>query len=414
MAVRELPKYDKNIVNYIHVENVSRFVENIRGTAPIIALDTETHYNPDLKAPQAISKWIKGGRNNCPFGVSIYDGNIGYWVDTDMHLLAPLLESTKVAKILHNSKYDINMLKNIGLEVKGQIWDTMIMIQLIDEEFQCKFKQDDGTIGYKKSKKLKDLAYHFLGDTAHECEDLVKEYRSIIAKNTGRSMEDVSYKEVNDANPVLMKDYAVADTEYTYKLFDILLPMLREQDLTRAYEVDMNATLTVIDIERQGYRVDVERMRQDEIQLLEVVKSCSANIYTNCGHTFNINSDAELVTAFATLGLQWRWFTDTGENSTDKTVMKELQKSTDKRIADVATHVLTFRKAQKILTTYITGVYDYIQEDGKVHCDFWVSPNDFSKGGTKTGRMSSSNPNLQNITKKPIKFDEEDSEDAGI
>lgn len=417
MAVRELPRYTEDNPNYIYVENTSNFVNKmlkVDNVPDLLSTDTETYYNSTLRAPQAISKWIKGSRNNCPFGASFFTGTQGYWVDKDLHELDRLLRSP-IPKTFHNSKYDLNMLKNIGLEVLGRIWDTMIMVQLIDEEFMCKLPPDeDGVVKYKKSKALKNLGYHFnlLGANAHIYEDLVHEYRRIIALNTGRSVNDVSYKEANDANPVLMKDYAVADTELGYHLFKILLPMLKEQDLEPVYDIDFNATLAVIDIERNGYMVDVEQMNIDERKLNRFIAEIDRRVHASCG-AFNINSDLELVEQFRKFGMEWTYYTDTDEFCTDKNVMKELMTSGDARIVSLAKNVLLHRHANKLLSTYIIGIKQYIQEDGKVHPDFWVSPDDWDKGSTKTGRLSSSNPNFQNLVKKVVEFEDvEDEEDA--
>jgi DNA polymerase-1 len=180
--------------------------------------------------------------------------------------------------------------------------------------------------------------------------------------------------------------------------------------LQQAYDTDINATWAVIDVERQGFRADVERMRADEKKLTSIISIVQSGIFAITGREFNINSDAELVNAFATLGLQWQWFTDKEEYKTDKTVMKQLQKSTDEHMAKLAGLVLQYRQAEKILSTYITGVLPMVQEDGKIHCDYWVSPDDWGKGGTNTGRLSSSNPNLQNLKKKPLKIEDEEDE----
>jgi DNA polymerase-1 len=403
MAIRELPKYESTRDDYIYVENVAYFAQMLSNST-LIAVDTETYYDPALKPPAAITKFIKGSPNNRPFGVSIYDGERGYWIDHDLIELKPLLENSSIAKVLHNSKYDMQMLRNIGIQLDGEIWDTMLLIQLIDEEFMC--KTPDGL--FKKSKRLKDLAFHFLGNDAHELEDLVADYRKILASNQGLATSNISYKDVSDANPILMKDYAIADTEFTYKLYHIFKPMLIEQDLLRAYEVDMNATRAVVEVERTGFRVDVERMKADELSLTKIIGERTRSVFDCSGYSFNINSDAELITAFDKLGVTWQHFTDKGEYSTDKWVMKFYTKSPDERIARMAAAVLDYRKAEKILSTYITGVYPLIQGDGKVHPDYWVSPDDYDRGGTKTGRLSSSNPNLQNITKKPVSLEEDE------
>jgi len=405
LAVLELPIYRSDKTNYHLVEDTKGFVQKVLivDKPKRIAFDTETYYNPELKAPEVISKWIQASRNNVPFGVSFYYGGQGYWVDKDIHELKPLLECGEIDKIAHNAKYDLFMLKNLGLEVKGRIWDTMLMIHLIDEEFECKMPSG----GVKRSKALKNLAFHFLGDDAHYLEDMVDEYRRILAHNRGLSKSDISYKDVNDVNPELMKDYAVADTEFTYRLFEIFLPELTNQQLERAYEIDIEATKAVIDMERNGVPVNREAMEEDEKLLTKIIRDIADIVHRDIAcKDFNYNSDKELVDVFEELGVKWEWFTDKGELQTDKSVLKGIMNNEvyAEKARQLAGFILDIRKAEKLLSTYIIGIYPYIQEDGRVHADFNINPNDFDKGGTKTGRMSSNNPNLQNISKKPVKL----------
>lgn len=407
MSVRSLPEYKSDKTNYIHVDNVDKFVEEtLQSGVTLMAVDTETYYNPQLKAPEVVTKFLGSDKspNNVPFGVSFFWDDTGYWVDKDLHKLKPILENPDIEKIFHNSKYDIFMLMNIGITVKGKIWDTMGMIHLIDEEFECKMPSGKT----KKSKALKNLAYHFLGDDAHELEDLVSEYRRIMASNRGLKKADISYKDVNDANPELMKDYAVADTEFTFKLYHIFMPELAKQRLFEVYDIDMNALWAVIDMERKGVKVDTTRMQHDEERLNKLIDKITKEIFDLVGNEFNVNSDREVVQAFNTLGITWEWFTEKEEYKTDKNVLKGLIKEhKDTPIAVLAQAILDYRNAEKLLSTYIVGVYPLIQEDGRVHADYWIYPSDYDTGGTVTGRLSSSNPNLQNIPKKPVKIRDE-------
>lgn len=416
MAVKELPKYESDRDDYIHVENTANFVQKIMKVENLpeeIAGDTETYYNSSLRAPQAISKWIKGARNNCPFGASFYTGTQGYWVTENLHELQPLLLAP-VDWDFHNVKYDKNMLLNIGLKLTEQrVWDTAIMINLIDEEFMCKIPTPEGEPQkYKRSKALKNLAFHFLGATAHKYEDAVAEYRKVMAANQGAKLEDISYRDVNIANPLLMKDYAIADTEYCWKLKKIFHPMLAQQNLFEAYQIDINATWAVLDIERAGYMVDQYRLNEDAKALENIINTERAIIYKIAGSQFEINSSAELVAIFEKLGQKWEWYTDKEELCTDKSIMKLLIKTGSAPVSQLAEEVLKYRGASKIYSTYVIGVRDYIQEDGKIHADFWINPSDYDKNGTKTGRLSSSNPNMQNFKKKPVEFSlDEKSED---
>lgn len=409
-ALKEFAPYQGRYTYYERVSSptaVRALVDRLLEEKPAyVAVDTETHYVPLRKAPQAITVWIKGSKNNAPFGVSLFyidakGEKHGYWVDNNLQLLAPFLTYPGIAKVFHNAKYDLQMLKNISLEVEGRIYDTMIMIQLIDEELECNMPRGRK----RRSRKLKDLAFHFLGHDAHDLEDAVREARHVIAFNKRGKVSEVSYKDVQDVLPDLMRDYAIADTEYTYLLFEIFGKEIQAQNLQNPYNVDINATMAIIDIERAGVLVDQEAMAEDDKALTSLIEALHARAGAIVGRTYNPNADAELVEAFATLGVTWRWYTDKGNYATDKKIMKNLiADNQGTAVADLAETILQYRKANKLLSTYVKGIRDYIQEDGRIHCTYWVTGDDKDdkKQGTKTGRLASSNPNMQNIPKKPI------------
>ena len=405
MAVRELPEYKSNKDNYIYTTDTQGVVDKILSdNPPILAIDTETHYEEGH--PERVIRFIKGSPNNTPFGASLFYGDIGYWLTKDLHLLEPLYNRKGVILVGHNIKFDMHMSMNMGINVfgflgKGQphefYADTMTMIHLINERHKCKTPND--TMVY--SKRLKDLGYHYLDEDSHELEDLVDEYRRIIAVNTGRSKKEVSYKEVSDANPELMKDYAVLDVEITYKLYFIFLEKLKRQELLQPFRIDMNATLAVLDIERRGIRVDVDKMQSDEALLTDMIHEVKHEIFNIVPPDININSGGHLVRAIQNLyNIKWEYYTPKNEYNTSKEVLQEVAINYPET-AVLMGLLIEYRKAIKILDTYITGIYPLIQQ-GRVHCDYWINPNDFGKGGTVTGRLSSSNPNLQNVTKKPV------------
>jgi len=419
--------------DYRHVAPDTVIEEITIDKPSIIAVDTETWYNPENKT--AISKYIQKQPNNEPFGVSIYYGDKGFWITEDLYKLKPILENKDIAKVLHNCKFDISMLKNIGLEVEGDIWDTMIMAHLIDSKFTCKTpnKDERGRTIYKQSKKLKDLAYHYFDEDAHDLEDAVDKLRSIIAKEQGIKKKEVSYKVVSDRNPELMKDYAIADTEFTYRLYPIFKRIIEEEKLDKAYDIDIKATKAVIAMERQGIRVDITQIKHDKKEIEMVVNACVKKMYqlqnidfSDRGLTpkellFNPNSTADLVYTFAKFGVMpWKWKTGKCEDDTSKKVIlhiktqiqnnnKYLKNKTNNNqvVLEFIDTLLLYRRACKVLDTYINGILDYVQWDDKVHCDYWISPDDRDKGGTKTGRLSSANPNMQNIPKKPVVLSDE-------
>lgn len=403
----KVPEYVSDKPHYHYSSIVEDLVERMLSSdVKLIALDTETYYDDDLARSGAITKWIKGSKNNRPFGVSMFfeinGKREGWWIDTDIEELAPIFEDESIAKILHNSKYDINMLANLGLRVRGKIWDTMAMMHLIDEEMLC--RTPSGKM--KKSKALKDLAFHFLNGDAHVLENLVSKVRANIAQELEIPKSEVNYKQANDAASNIMKDYAIADTEFTYDLFPIFLQDLTSQSLLATYDLEMEAMFAVINMERRGILIDTDKLLSDKAALQHVINQITIDIDKLVKTPFNVNSSDELAGVFAELGVaSWEWITESGDYKVDEETLKTIMRLyLESPVADLCTLVLEHRTAHKIMSTYIDGIYEYIQYDGKVHADFWLFPNDDSKGGTVTGRFSCSNPNLQNITKEPVEI----------
>lgn len=358
----------------------------------LVALDTETHYDEEVGG---VIRFIDGHKNNSPFGVSITvkttSGYTSFWVTENITDLAPLLEDPEVAKILHNSKYDRHMLKNLGIDLAGQIWDTMIMLHLIDEEHWC-----NTPLGTKvMSKSLKNLAYHYLGEDGHLYEDMVSETRRIVGLNSERLKGDVSYKEACDAAPLIMKDYACSDTEFTHRLFELFLPMLLAQDLSVAYDTDIKATLAVFNMERAGIAVDMAYFANLEAELTTDMQSIYSEIWKILPMELNIRASRDLVQGFESLGITWIWFTDKGEPKVDDRVLKQFKEGVP---AELATLVLRYRESAKLRDTFISQINAYVQ-NGRIHADFNICPRDNSAGGTVTGRLSSNSPNLHNIPK---------------
>lgn len=400
MKVIPLPEYDNPVERYRIPSDAeyTAIIEDI-GCCGLVAVDTETYYDPEVKG---ISRFINGTPNNVPFCLTLtYKSRDGeylslYIEEQNIQKMKPMLEDERVAKILHNSKYDAHILANIGIRLRGPIWDTMIMIQQIDEEHMC--KTPDGKV--VMSKALKNLAYHYLGEDSHKYEDLVDEVRRVIALRSGRVKSTVSYKEAADACPSIMKDYACSDTEFTYQLFELFLPWLEAQDLMRAYEVDLNATKAAFRQERKGIRVDLDYYNQLATELNAELMDYTKEICEIIGFDKNINASRDIVDGFKGLGLEWGWFTDKGEVQTSDNILTNLQRLyPDTDIARLSALILKYRENSKLVGTFISQIFQFVQWDGRIHPDFNVAPRDDSSGGTKTGRLSSSNPNLQNIPK---------------
>lgn len=404
MAIREYPTYISKHPEYIYVEDVDKVVDNLLDSCNksteefgnLIAVDTETYYDENVKG---VSKFIQGVPNNAPFCVTLYNGDKGYYISKDIDKLKRLFADKAPLFVLHNHKYDRHMLANIGIDMTiNQIEDTMLMIHLINEEFEC--KQPDGT--KKRTKRLKDLAYHFLGDDAHELEDLVAEYRAIKGlhnkaegKEGGKAA--VTYKEVEELNRDLMKDYACADVEFTYKLFKIFLPEIRRQDLEKAYLLDKRASDAVYNMERLGVKIDKEYYERLYKEYGEDLDRIDKELATMTGiEEFSVDKDVDVVQAYSNLGITWAWKTEKKQNRIDKKVLTNLLKQfeNNKDIVNLTNLILERRDLAKVRDTFIKNMLEYCQWDGRVHPDFNVCPNDYDAGATRTGRLSSSNPKV--------------------
>lgn len=408
MAIRNYPEYKSKHANYIYVDDVDKTIDKVLSEAEadpnhLVAVDTETEYDPDNKG---VIKFIQGNPNNVPFCVTLYCNGMGYYVSSELTKLKRLFDSDIPLFAFHNHKYDRHMLANIGIDLNiNQIGDTMLMIHLIDEEFEC--NTPSGV--KKKSKKLKDLAYHFLGSDAHELEDLVAEYRAIKAlHNKQEGIEGgknaVSYKEVELLNPDLMKDYACADVDFTYHLYLKFVKELTRQDLWDAYALDKRASDAVFKMERRGIKIDKKYYEDLYDEYGKELEDIDKELETITGiEGFSVDKEADVVKAYQDLGIIWAWKTTSKANRIDKKVLnnflKQKEYAEDERVNKLTTLILKRRDLSKTRDTFIKNMLEYCQWDGRVHPDFNVCPNDFDNGATRTGRLSSSNPNFQNLPK---------------
>ena len=400
MAIRNYPEYKSKHSNYLYVEDVDKVINEIISKDDIVGVDTETCYDD---TNEGVIKFIQGNPNNVPFCVTLYTGDRGYYISKDINKLERLFHTQGIKFVFHNHKYDRHMLANIGIDLSiDQIEDTMLMIHLINEEFEC-----DTPSGNKiKSKKLKDLAYHFLGKDAHELEDLVGEYRAIKGmhnRNNGieGGKNGVSYKEVEELNKDLMKDYACADVDFVYHLYKIFCPEIDRQKLWEAYVLDKRASDAVFKMERRGVKIDkdyYEKLYNDYGTELQKIDKELEDITGIEG--FSVDKETDVVKALTKHGVIWEWKTDSGKERIDKQVLEGIKRQfKNEDIALIVDKILLRRDTSKIRDTFVKNMLEFCQHDGRVHPDFNICPNDFGSGATRTGRLSSSNPNFQNLPK---------------
>ena len=359
-----------------------------------VAVDTETHYVPD---PNKVTKYLtkEDHPNNTPFLLTLSDGQNAWAVEMNEKTIPAVkefLENSEIEKIFFNATFDIEMLLNEGIEVKGNIHDVMILHNLIDEEDQ----DEEGNY----IKDLKSLSVKYLDENADKYDKQVEEERQKIAREKDIKKAEVSYYEVYKENSELMINYACADTLYTAQLFELWYSEVKKQRLERIYDIEMNCLWSVVQTEMRGHKVDYDRLIDIESNLKKDIESIKNKIFYLYGSEFNIDSDEQLVKAFMYLGAEYHNITEKGNWQTNKDALKpyiyadfnNVKNSADPMfVRKFASLVLKYRDENKTLD-FAEGIKRYTQ-NGRVHPSFWLA-------GTRTGRMSSSKPNFQNITKK--------------
>ncbi|MFH1347470.1 MAG: DNA polymerase I, partial [Candidatus Margulisiibacteriota bacterium] len=279
--------------------------------------------------------------------------------DKVLETLQPLFLSDKL-KIGHNIKYDIEVLKTAGIEVKGPLFDTMVAAYLLDP--------------VSNKLALKKLAKQFLG---REMIKLVE----LIGKDS--EYEDFSQVPIDVAT-----DYAASDSEATFALYEIFKLALKAQKLDKLfYEVEMPLVEVLVEMESNGISIDAKLLNKMSQEMEKSLKDLEEHIYAIAGETFNINSPKQLSKIlFEKLMLPVIKRTKTGA-STNAEVLEELAAQK----FEIAEKLLDFRQLTKLKSTYVDVLPTLIDpKTGRIHTSF-------NQTITATGRLSSSDPNLQNI-----------------
>ncbi|MEN8136443.1 MAG: DNA polymerase I [Thermodesulfobacteriota bacterium] len=281
-----------------------------------------------------------------------------------LEILRPLLENQKLAKIGHNLKFDYSIFFNQGIALRGSLWDTMIASYLL-------------TPG-RRSHKLDDLA-----------DELLEVKLTSFAEVTGQAKGKAKNKDVNFAlvKPELAKDYSCEDVDAALLLWRHFRPQLEELDLWDLFEkVEIVLIPVLADMERSGITVDPAELQKLAVEFEGNLTDLAQEIYRLAGEEFNIGSPKQLgVILFEKLKLPQGRKTKTGY-STDAKVLENLG-----RYHDLPVLVINYRNLAKLKSTYVDSLLGQIHpQTGRVHTSF-------NQTVAATGRLSSSNPNLQNI-----------------
>jgi DNA polymerase-1 len=276
--------------------------------------------------------------------------------------LKPLFTDPGVLKIGHNIKYDINVLIRHGLSV-SPIDDTMVM----------SFDLDAG----------QSLAGHGMDEVAHA----VLEHRCISFKDvTGTGKKAISFAQVPlDA----ATRYGGEDADVTWRLWTRFKPRLHQEGATRVYElVDRPLIPVVAGMERAGIKVDRDHLSRLSSRFAQEMARLEEEIHAEAGQPFQIGSTQQLgAILFDKLGYKGGKKGKSGAYSTDVTVLEKMKVEGVK----IAGLVLDWRQLAKLKSTYTDALQQQINPDtGRVHTSYSLT-------GAQTGRLSSTDPNLQNI-----------------
>ncbi|MBU0686922.1 MAG: DNA polymerase I [Candidatus Margulisbacteria bacterium] len=276
--------------------------------------------------------------------------------------LKPILEDPKIKKVGHNIKYDMEVLSNHGINLAGVSGDSMVAAYILDP-----------TGG---SLSLKFLAPAHLGKSMINIDALI-----------GSGKNQKTFDEIDIESALT---YAACDAEYTLELNHVLEKKLKEENLLKLYqEVEVPLISVLTDMEETGTYIDAKQLEKLSKKLKKDAKELESNIYILSGEEFNINSTKQLQKIlFHKLQLPVIKKTKTGI-STDASVLEVLAPN-----FEIAKKLLDYRTISKLLSTYVDALPEIINEKTKrIHTSF-------NQTITTTGRLSSSNPNLQNIPAK--------------
>lgn len=361
----ELSKKDYRLI--LKIEELESLTESIRKKG-LFCLDTETTSKNALNAELVgISFCLEPGTAYyAPLGHTSRGKGSQIDIDEALILLKGILCDDKVKKIGQNIKYDAEVLARYGINLEGLSFDTMIASYLIDPTL--------------RQHNLDYLAQHYLG------------YKMISYDEVTDHNRDISFASVDVDRA---KEYSCEDAEITLLLKTVLEDKLKETDNYALFQdLEMKLIPVIMEMEMTGIKIDVDFFKKMSKKFADELSGIESRIFDLTGEKFNINSPQQLgYILFEKLKLPVKKKTKKRSGySTDVEVLTELA-----GIHEIPSLLLRFRTISKLKSTYLDALVSLVNPaTGRVHTSY-------NQTVTATGRLSSSNPNLQNI---PIRTDE--------
>lgn len=278
-----------------------------------------------------------------------------------VNIFKPLYENPEILKIGQNLKYDLEVLHNYGVSLAGPMFDTMIAHYLIQPELRHNMDYMAETLLHYRTIHIEEL----IGERGRN----------------QRNMRDLKHAEVYE--------YAAEDADITLRLYNVLLPKLKECEAEQLfYEIEMPLMPVLAEMELNGIRIDTDSLAETSSILTSRMRQLETQIYEVAGEEFNIASPKQVgEILFGKMKIVDKpKKTKTGQYVTSEEVLQQLRHKNP-----IVDDILAHRGLKKLLGTYVDALPKLInRRTGHIHTSF-------NQAVTSTGRLSSSDPNLQNI-----------------
>lgn len=352
---------------YSIIQDSQQFDELITNIskANLLCIDTET---TSLNALQAKLVGISiCTKNITPVYIPLTHTEPAPQLDINLvlNILKPILENPNIQKLGQNIKYDYQIFKNYGITLRGIVFDTMLESYLLNSTTE-NHNMDALALKYLKHKTIK---------------------YSEVTQIDGKSVD------FNDVPITNAAKYAAEDAYITLRLHQIIYPLLADSLQSVLSEIEIPLISILAEMERAGVLIDAKQLLQLEKMFTEELNTLQAKAFSLVGREFNLNSPKQLCTIFyEELKIPVTSKTPTGQPSTSEAVLQELAHE-----YELPAIILRHRTLSKLLSTYIISLQKKLNPStSRVHTSY-------NQAVTATGRLSSSDPNLQNI---PVRGEE--------
>ena len=274
--------------------------------------------------------------------------------------LNELCMDESILKVFHNAKYDCVILKRFKVNTVS-FQDTLLMSFFVNN-------------GLTKH-NLEDLYYYYFGEEKEKFKDVIK--------NESKR----KYKDFSEVPLELATNYAAHDAYATHQLYEALQEQISQSpDSYIYYDIDKKLSLVLQEVEKNGCKIDLKFLTKLEKDLNKEIEKIESKIFKIAGEEFNIGSPKQLTEIFKKLDVKVTKKTKAGDFQTNVKVLEQLESDG----VEIASHILKWRQYSKLVSTYTSSLAERADDNDRVHSTFNIA-------ATITGRLSSSEPNLQNI-----------------